>query len=76
MRTTISLDPDTQAAVDELRRATGRGLSDTVNDLLRAGLANRPERAPFDQETFDMGLRIDVTDVADALEQLDGASAG
>jgi hypothetical protein len=75
MRTTISLDPDTQAAVDELRRATGRGLSDTVNDLLRAGLANRPERAPFDQETFDMGLRIDVTDVADALEQLDGASA-
>jgi hypothetical protein len=72
MRTTISPDPDDRAAIEELARASGRGLSETVNDVQRAGLARKPARMPFVQETFAMGLRIDVTDIADALEGLEG----
>jgi Ribbon-helix-helix protein, copG family len=72
MRTTISIDPDNRAAIDELARASGRGLSETVNEILRAGLARKPARKPFVQETASLGLQIDVSNVAEALEELDG----
>ena len=50
-------------------------MSEAVNELIRAGLAERRERARFRQRTRPLGLRIDVTDVADALETLDGPGA-
>ena len=75
MRTTLSLDDDVAAAVQRLREERHIGLSDAVNELIRAGLAAPARRAPFRQRTADLGLRIDVSDVADALEHLDGAEA-
>lgn len=75
MRTTLSLDDDVAAAVQRLRAERNIGLSDAVNDLIRAGLA-APERRPdFRQRTAILGLRADVSSVADALEHLDGPEA-
>ena len=74
MRTTITLDDDVAAAVDQRRRAERRGMSEIVNDLVRAGLSAPSERRPFVQQITDLGPGIDVTNVAEALEQLEGPS--
>lgn len=74
MRTTVNLDDDVAAAVEQ-RRREGAGVSDVVNELIRAGLQVGTERRSFSQRTTRLGLRIDVTNVAEALEQLDGPTA-
>ncbi|MGQ0433220.1 MAG: CopG family transcriptional regulator [Microthrixaceae bacterium] len=72
MRTTVDLDDDTAAAVDELR-AQGLGLSEAVNELMRRGLVtSREEEGTFVQSTRPLGLRIDVSNVAAALDTLEG----
>ncbi len=71
MRTTVTLEDEVAAAVDELRRKRGLGVSAAVNELSRRGLAAQDDRPPFVQETSPMGVRIDVSNVAEALEQLD-----
>ncbi len=76
MRTTVTLDDDIAAAVSRLRRQRGVGVSEAINQLARAGLAVRPPRPPFRQRSVPLDLRIDVTNVAEALEQLDGPSHG
>lgn len=75
MRTTIEFDADTAAAVEQLRRAEGLGASEAVNELIRRGMLPRPSRQPFVQRVHDLGLRIDVSNVADALEVLEGSAA-
>ncbi len=76
MRTTVTFDDDVAAAIRELRRARSIGLSQAVNELIRSGLGiRRPKRARFRQHTYPLGLLIDVTDVADALEIAEGPSA-
>jgi hypothetical protein len=66
------LDDDVTAALDRLRREGDVGLSEAVNDLIRRGLkATQPRRA-FRQRSKPLGLRIDVSNVAEALEQLEG----
>ena len=75
MRTTLSLDDDVAAAVQRLRDERHIGLSDAVNELIRAGLAVPARRTTVRQRTADLGLRIDVSSVADALERLDGPEA-
>jgi hypothetical protein len=75
MRTTVSLDDDVAAAVDRLRRERNIGLSEAVNELIRAGLARRRSRTPFQQRSVDLGLRIDVSNVAEALDLLEGPAA-
>lgn len=75
MRTTLSLDDDVTAAVQRLREERHIGLSDAVNELIRAGLAAPARRPAFRQRTASLGLRIDVSSVADALERLDGVEA-
>jgi hypothetical protein len=72
MRTTVTLDPDVAAAVDQLRRQRAVGISAAVNELVRAGLRTRTARKVFRQRSQPLGLRVDVTNVAEALEQLDG----
>jgi hypothetical protein len=74
MRTTVVLEPDVQAAVDRIRRDEGIGVSEALNRLARAGLVRREtgRRKRFVQRTARLGIRIDVTSVEDALEQLDG----
>ena len=73
MRTTLSLDDDVMAAVQQLRRELGLGLSEAVNALVRSGLAQReatPPR-PYQHRTAPIGIRVDVTDVAEVLDLLD-----
>lgn len=75
MRTTITMDEDVAAAVEQLRRERNLGVSAAVNELLRRGLRRRPEPGRFEQETSPMGARIDVTNIGEALELLEGPSA-
>lgn len=51
------------------------GLSEAVNELIRAGLAIKPRPHPFTQRTHRMGIRVDVTNIGEALEELDGPGA-
>jgi hypothetical protein len=75
VRTTVTLADDVAAAIEQLRKERGLGLSDALNELARAGLTQRTQRTQFMQESHPLGLKIDVTDVADALELLEGESA-
>jgi Arc/MetJ family transcription regulator len=72
MRTTVNLDDDVAAAVQRLRAERGLGVSEAVNRLARAGLTVRPARSAFRQRTAPLDLKVDVTNVAEALELLDG----
>jgi len=77
MRTTVTLDRDVAAAVQQLRREQGLGTSEAVNRLARAGLTlQEPRSSPFQQRTARLALKVDVTNVAEAIEQLDGPTTG
>lgn len=71
MRTTVRLDPEVAAAAERLRRERHIGLSEAVNELARAGLARGERATPFRQRTASVGVKIDITNVAEALELLD-----
>lgn len=71
----MSLDDDVAAAVDQLRRERHLGLSEAVNDLIRVGLRAPHKRPVFRQRTADLALRVDVSNVAEALDLLDGPAA-
>lgn len=75
MRTTVDLDADTAKAVEQLRSDRGIGTSEAVNELIRRGLLPRATGKPFKQRTARLGIRIDVSNVAQALEDLDGIEA-
>jgi metal-responsive CopG/Arc/MetJ family transcriptional regulator len=75
MRTTITLDTDVAAAVERLRRRQGIGLSEAVNELIRSGLRARSPQSRFQQRSHDLGLRVDVRNVAETLELLEGPTA-
>jgi hypothetical protein len=75
MRTTVTLDADVAAAVERVRRERGLGVSAAVNELARHGLHRRVEPRRFTQETSPMQAKIDVRNVAEALEVLEGPSA-
>ena len=72
MRTTVEFDEDTAQAVESVRRDLGVGVSEAVNDLIRRGLLRRDDATPFRQRTRRLGLKIDISNVAAALEDLDG----
>jgi SOS response regulatory protein OraA/RecX len=75
MRTTITFDDDVAAVVIQEQRRNGAGVSAVVNELIRKGLVGSKPAQPFVQATSDMQGRIDVTNVAEALEVLDGPGA-
>jgi len=75
VRTTVSLDDDVAAAVEQLRWERGLGRSAAVNELIRAGLSSPRRRTAFRQRTAELGLRGDVSNVAEALDVLDGPAA-
>ena len=68
MRTTVTLDDDVVAGVEQLRRERGVGLSEALNEIARAGLVRAPSSRPVRLETRSMRLRMDVSNVAEALE--------
>lgn len=73
MRTTITLAEDVAAAIGELRRRRGTGISDVVNDLLRQGLAQGQPHPAFTQRSSDMGTpRLDLDDISGLLDALEG----
>ncbi|MCC7077793.1 MAG: ribbon-helix-helix protein, CopG family [Acidimicrobiia bacterium] len=71
MRTTFTLDDDVAAEVERLRREQGIGLSEAVNRLIRAGLAAPKKQVVYRHRGVDLGLKVDVTDIASVLEILD-----
>lgn len=73
MRTTVNLDDDVLAEVERRRRESGKGVSEVVNDLARAGAAHRPTPPGRRVTTvaYDLGLTIDVSNVAEALDLID-----
>ena len=73
MRTTVNLADDVAVAVEKIRRKRGVGISEVVNELVRAGLASDEKpRKQFRQQSRDLGEGIDFDNVGEALETLDG----
>ena len=60
MQTTITLDEDVAAAVDNFSRQEGVGISEAVFP-----------RKPYVHRTADLGLRMDVSNIGEVLEFLD-----
>ena len=75
MRTTVTLDDDVAAALERLRRERSIGLSEAINELIRVGLTVKRPGKPYRQRSQRVGFRIDVTNVAEALELLEGPAA-
>jgi hypothetical protein len=75
MRTTVTLDDDVAAAVERLRHDRSIGLSEAINELIRAGLTVKRPRKPFRQQSEHIGFKVDVANVAEALELLEGPAA-
>jgi hypothetical protein len=75
MRTTVEFDDDTGAAVERVRREEGVGVSEAVNRLIRQSLLTRGEPRVFHQHTSRLGLRIDVSNIGDALDALEDRTA-
>ncbi|MGH9116745.1 MAG: CopG family transcriptional regulator [Acidimicrobiales bacterium] len=67
----MSLDDDVAAEVERLRRERGIGASEAVNQLVRAGMAKPRRRPRYEHRSADVGLRVDVTNVAAVLDALD-----
>ena len=78
MRTTLTLDDDVAEKLRQLTRTSGRTFKALVNETLRLGL-NAPrdlgEPEPFKVEARPLKARpgIDLDNIAEVLEQLDGA---
>ena len=78
MRTTLTLDEDVAAKLKAEMRRSGSSWRDTVNDVLRHGLAvrrKRPAAEPFKVRARDLGeLRpgLSLDNIGDLLEQAEG----
>lgn len=75
MRTTITFSDDVAAALEKERHERGLGLSEAVNDLVRAGLTKGPARRGFRQKSHDLGRGVDFSNIGEAIETLDGPTA-
>ncbi len=55
MRTTVTLEADTDQIVRRLMRERGMTFKQAVNEAIRAGSGSRGRRRAFRTRTFDMG---------------------
>jgi len=55
MRTTVTLDPDTDQIVRRRMRERGMSFREAINDAIRSGAAAPTARIPFRTETAAMG---------------------
>lgn len=73
MRTTLTLEPDVEALVQEAMRQQGLSFKDAVNAGLRRGL--KPQdgpSVPFKQRVYDMGRPlVDLTKANALAAELD-----
>jgi hypothetical protein len=77
MRTTLSLDDDVAARIEQLRQVLDKPLKELVNEALRRGLVAMHEPrmpAPYRTQPVDLGrCRLpNVDDVASALAAAEG----
>lgn len=76
MRTTLSLDDDVATLLEKETRRSGASFKETVNRLLRLGLAasRRPPRKRFVVQPWNMGLPqgLSYDNVEELLEVLEG----
>jgi hypothetical protein len=56
VRTTVTLDADTEALLRQRMRERGVSFKQALNDAVRDGLARSPRRPRFATATADMGL--------------------
>ena len=56
MRTTITLDADTEALVRKRMRERGISFKQALNEAVRAGLTATPEASTFRTPTANLGL--------------------
>lgn len=73
MRTTVVIDSDVASEIERLRRE-GMGLSEALNSLARRGMTRGTSSAKTDKyehRTSRIGLKLDVTNIADVLDLLD-----
>lgn len=70
MRTTVVIDSDVAREIERLRRE-GLGISEALNLLARRGIAKAAEPVGYRHRTSNIGLKVDVTNVADVLDLLD-----
>ena len=71
MRTTVVLDADIAQPLEQLRRKDRPGLSQALNQLVRRGLEVTTTPAKVHQRSQPLDIRIDISNIADALEFLD-----
>ena len=76
MRTTLTLDDDVAAKLQDAARKNKRSFKDTVNEVIRLGLAVRkaPPLEPFKVEAKDLGLRpgLNYDNIEELLDQIEG----
>jgi len=74
MRRTVTLDDDVVVALERLRRDRKLTFSEALNEVVRAGMRTLRPRMPFRQRSADIGVGIDLRNVAAALELAEGPS--
>jgi len=55
MRTTVTLEADTEALLKRLMRERDLSFKQAINEAVRRGLTSPGEREPFRTKTYDMG---------------------
>lgn len=71
VRTSVALADEVAAAVEQLRRSEGIGVSEAINRLVREGLAKPEPTARYVHQSYDLGLKMDVTNIGEVLALLD-----
>jgi hypothetical protein len=72
VRTTVTLDPDTEQIVRARMEADGVSFKQALNDAIRRGAGDGPRRSPFVQRTFDMGAElVDLTHASRVAAELE-----
>jgi plasmid stability protein len=76
-RTTLTLDDDVAAKLKAVMRRTGRSFKETVNEVLRFGLAQQiraKREKPLKVHAKDMGVRpgLDYDRISRLLEEVEG----
>lgn len=55
VRTTVTLDPDTEQIIRRRMRERGVSFKEALNDAIRSGVSDAAARSPFRTETAPMG---------------------
>ena len=76
MRTTLTIDDDIAARIEDRRRRDGLSLKQVVNLLLREGLRSsrqKPGAKPYRTKTHELGLRpgFDATRLNQLVDELE-----